>query len=185
MALVVLTGCGPDREQPSPEQPSPTVAAETSRAVEILSFELGERSYAIPASYVRALRIGGDDSFVRIKVPDFPAEIVVDEKSSGKADKTGAPQIFSINDRDYPRLNYTKRDGDKAVVCRTGMAAQSGCGTLFDHAGVEWTLLFPIGLRDRADELVEQSEQLLDRLGNGRENDQKNTSGVTQQDAGE
>lgn len=163
-AILVVTGCtNEDRNNQVTPTSEPDVKPKPAPAFQ--SFELGGRSYTLPAEHVPAMRVGGADSFVRIELPEFPAEIVVDEKSSGQTDKTGAPRIFSINDRDYPGLDYTKRSDGQDVICRKGMASQSGCGTLFQHAGTDWTLLFPPAKRDEADELVAQAVQLLDRYG--------------------
>lgn len=168
MAILIVTGCtDEERAAKEPTQTMPTSGPDVkpTPAPAMKSFEFGERSYTLPAEYVPALRVEGAESFVRIKLPNFSAEIVVDERSSGKADETGAPRIFSINDRDYPGLDYTKRADGQVVICRKGMAAQSGCGTLFQHAGTEWTLLFPRAKRGVVDDLVSQAVQLLNRYG--------------------
>ena len=95
------------------------------------------------------------------KFPDFAAEIVLDEKSAGSKDMTGKPRIFSITDRDYPRIDYTERANGEAIASRIGMMAQSGCGTNFDYAGVEWTLLFPIGRHDEVEGMVHRAMRLI------------------------
>ena len=83
MAIVGVTfaACVPESEDRQSVRTEPTEKAEPKTAMR--SFELGDRSYTIPAEYISALRVGGEASFVRIRLPDFPAEIVVDEKSSG------------------------------------------------------------------------------------------------------
>lgn len=168
-AAVTLTGCAPDKEETrsDPPEAARTETPEPSPTLEMQSFVMGDRRYAIPAEYIAAMRIGGEDSFVRIRIPDFPAEIVVDENSSGKTDEAGAPQIFSINDKEYPRLEYSRRDDEEAIVCRVGMASQSGCGTLFEFGGMRWTLLFPLGMEDRADDLVGEAQELLELYADG------------------
>lgn len=169
IAAVTLTGCAPDKEE-TRSDPTEAAKAETpepSPTPEMQSFVMGDRRYTIPAEYITAIRIGGEDSFVRIRIPDFPAEIVVDENSSGKTDEAGAPQIFSINDKEYPRLEYSRRDNEEAIVCRVGMASQSGCGTLFEYGGMRWTLLFPLGMEGRTDNLVKEAKKLLDLYTDG------------------
>lgn len=164
IALIAAAGCTPSEED-TPEEPIKTTPAPTPEATpeaKLTRFTLGSQDYAVPKEHIPAIRLGGDKSFIKIKVPGFPAEIVYDAQSAGLTDKIGAPQIFSINDRDYPSLQYSdRRDGQ--VVCRSGMAAQTGCGTKFAHAGSEWTLLFPHAKRLQADRLVTQAKKRLDR----------------------
>jgi len=164
MAFIAAAGCTPSEEgkQEGPIKATPTSTPEATPDATFTRFRLGSQNYAIPTEYIPAIRLGGDTSFIRIKIPDFPAEIVYDKKTAGLTDKTGAPQIFAINDRDYPRLEYSDQ-GDCHVVCRSGMASQTGCGTKFEHAGSEWALLFPITKRDQADRLVKQAINFLDR----------------------
>lgn len=169
--VITIAGCVPENEerQSAKTEATETATAQPAPTATMQNFEIGDRSYTIPTQYIPAIRIDSGNSFVRIKFPEFSAEIVADEKSAGKTDKTGAPQIFSINDRDYPRIYYSERASQVAVICRVGMVAQSGCGTLFEHAGTRWTLLFPLAQRDQADRLVEQAQNLLDRHADGAE----------------
>lgn len=160
-----LSSCAPEGDESGSDAsqvssaPEPDVVQETA----VHEFELGEREYTIPAAYIPSIRVGGEKDFIRIKFPDFAAEIVLDEKSAGKLDKTGRAQIFSVTDQDYPRIEYTERVDGAIIACRRGMMAQSGCGTIFEYAGVEWTLLFPIGLRDEVEALVSRAAQLLEQ----------------------
>lgn len=160
-----LSSCAPEGNESGSDAsqvssaPEPDVVQETA----VHEFELGEREYTIPAAYIPSIRVGGQKDFIRIKFPDFAAEIVLDEKSAGKPDKTGRAQIFSVTDHDYPRIEYTEREGGAIIACRRGMMAQSGCGTIFEYAGVEWTLLFPIGLRDEVEALVGSATRLLEQ----------------------
>lgn len=159
-----LSSCTPEGNESGSEAsqvssaPEPDVVQETA----VHEFELGEREYTFPAAYIPSIRVGGQKDFIRIKFPDFAAEIVLDEKSAGKSDKAGRSQIFSVTDRDYPRIEYTERENGAIVACRRGMMAQSGCGTIFEYAGVEWTLLFPIGRRDDVEALVGSATRLLE-----------------------
>ena len=161
---VLLSGCAPEDDNSGTEvsqvssAPEPEVVQETA----VHEFQLGDRGYQIPADYIPSIRVGGENDFVRIKFPDFAAEIVLDEKSAGTSDKTGRPQIFSVTDRDYPRIDYSERANGEIVACRIGMVAQSGCGTIFEYAGVEWTLLFPIGRRHEVEGLVRKATLLLE-----------------------
>lgn len=160
-----LSSCAPEGNESGSDAsqvssaPEPDVVQETA----VHEFELGEREYTIPAAYIPAIRVGGEKDFIRIKFPDFAAEIVLDEKSAGKMDKTGRAQIFSVTDQDYPRIEYTEREDGVIIACRRGMMAQSGCGTIFTYAGVDWTLLFPIGLRDEVEALVGGGTRLLEQ----------------------
>ena len=45
----------------------------------------------------------------------------------------------------------------------SALAAQSACGTRFEQGGSNWSLLFPIGNRDQADQLVERAITILNR----------------------
>lgn len=158
-----LAGCGSGSDDSGADgaalstAPEPKVVQEAA----VHEFQLGQREYTIPAEYIPSIRVGGKNDFVRIKFPDFAAEIVLDEKSAGASDRTGRAQIFSITDRDYPRIAYSERANGEIVACRIGMVAQSGCGTIFEYAGVEWTLLFPIGRLDEVEGLVRKATHLL------------------------
>lgn len=158
-----LTAC--DRHDdggPANTKASEIVPQSQEPATETRTLEIHGRTYSIPAEYIPSYRTEAGNSFVRLKVPGFPAEIVLDEGSLGKTDENGAPQIFSINDRDYPGIDYFERGDGWPVICRSGMRAQSGCGTLFEYAGTRWMLLLPNSQRDNAKALVEKAQQLLD-----------------------
>lgn len=162
---VLLSGCAPEGDGSRTEvsQVCPVSEPEVSQETAVHELQLGDRDYKIPADYIPSIRVGGENVSVRIKFPDFAAEIVFDEKSAGTSDKTGRPRIFSITDRDYPRIDYSERANGEIVACPIGMVAQSGCGTIFEYAGVEWTLLHPIGRRDEVEGLVRKATLSLEQ----------------------
>ncbi len=165
----LISSCVPDGDDSGAEKshvssaPEPEVVQQTA----VYEFQLGNRDYTIPAEYIPSIRVGGENDFVRIKFPEFAAEIVLDEKSAGTSDKTERPRIFSITDHDYPGIAYSERANGDAVACRSGMVAQSGCGTIFEYAGVEWTLLFAIARRDEVEGLVRKATLLLEQHSEG------------------
>ena len=140
---------------------SEVVPQQEEPAKETRTLEIHGRMYSIPAEYIPSYRTEAGNAFVRLKVPGFSAEIVLDEGSLGKTDAKGAPQIFSINDRDYRGTDYFERGDGWPIICRSGMRAQSSCDTLFEYAGTRWMLLLPNSQRDNAKALVEKAQQLL------------------------
>jgi len=161
---ILLPGCSPEQEPTAPKAADASQVAETEarRASKMKTFRYGSLTYVVPARHVLSFR--ADDVkglFVRLKFDDFPAEMIFDASSIEKFDRSGAPKIFSINDRDYPKLEYFDRS-DRLVVCRTGMAAQTGCGTRFQHQGNDIALIFPVTKKEQADELVLKAIQILD-----------------------
>jgi hypothetical protein len=98
---------------------------------------------------------------VRIKHPDFPIELVFDDKSNRLTDSSGAPQIFSVNDGDYPNLTYRSGPGD-TIVCRGAASARAGCGMKLSHGTAKWSVLFPVGRVEEAPEFADQALTLLD-----------------------
>ena len=161
---ILLPGCSPEQERSAPKaaNASQVPEAEVRRASKMKIFQYGSLTYVVPARHVLSFRTDDVKSlFVRLKFDDFPAEMIFDASSIDKSDRSGAPRIFSINDRDYPKLEYFDRN-DRLVVCRTGMAAQTGCGTRFQHQGNDVALIFPVTKKEQANELVLKATQILD-----------------------
>lgn len=162
---LLMAACSPGGQAPPPEpdDQSRSEPAQANSPKTLQRFSYGGQSFTVPAQDISVIRTVKGKTFIRLKLPDHPADIVFDEASEGQISASGVPIIFSINDRDYPRIEYTMREGGSMVICRFGMAAQSGCGTKFDHAGVELALLFPLSKLDDADSLVAEARRWLDR----------------------
>lgn len=165
-ALAILNpGCSPAQERSAPETADASSVAQSKApsASDMKTFQYGRLTYVVPARHVLSFRTDDDNhQFVRLKFDDFSAEMIFDSSSIDEYDRVGAPRVFSINDRDYPNLEYFDRS-DRVVVCRTGMAAQTGCGTRFQHQGNDVALIFPVARKEQADELVLKAIQILDR----------------------
>lgn len=121
------------------------------------------QTFLVPKEQILAQRSGKDGEFVRLRIPGSSADIVLDSFNAGKRDQAGSPVVFSVNDGPYAGITRFDRWGG-VVVCRTGMAAQSGCGTKFDFAGAEITLLFPMAKRDDVDTLIRKATEALDQF---------------------
>ena len=166
--LLIAIGCdAPVKESQLNEEVETTAgnsgSAEAAPPVEQLErFTLSKQAYAVPTSHIRSIRRGGAQSFVRIKHPDHPIELVFDGKSNGLTDSSGAPRIFSVNDSDYPGLTYRSGTGEP-IVCRGAVSARAGCGTKLTHGSARWSVLFPVSKVEEAAELTEQALAVLDR----------------------
>ncbi|MFN4037930.1 MAG: hypothetical protein ACK4IB_01220 [Erythrobacter sp.] len=121
------------------------------------------QTFLVPKEQILSQRSGKDGEFFRLRLPGSSADIVLDSFNAGKRDNADSPVVFSVNDGPYAGITRFDRSGG-AVVCRTGMAAQSGCGTKFDFASAEVTLLFPVGKRDDVDALIEKATEALVRF---------------------
>lgn len=168
LVVGLLAGCGQQTEQSTEVagQDAPVPETEASAQQEdVRQLDLDGQIYAVPAQLLSAVRLSGELTFVRITHPDFAADLVFDKKSNELVDQKGMPQIFSINDGPYPNLSYHERSG-RVVVCRTGMAARTGCGIRFEHRGVSWALLFPLGKLDDAGVLLKEASDILDSFTN-------------------
>ncbi|MGE3745639.1 MAG: hypothetical protein AB7G25_08030 [Sphingomonadaceae bacterium] len=164
LAAGVLASCGQQSEEPRQVASHDGTLPDTedhSRQGSTRQLELAGQIYAVPAELLSAVRLGAENTFVRIMSPDVAADIVFDEKLNGLVDQAGAPQIFSINDGRYPNIAYHARSG-RIIVCRAGMASRTGCGMRFKHIGVDWALLFPVGRLEDAEILLEEATTILD-----------------------
>jgi hypothetical protein len=149
------------QDLPEDAQATARTEDETNRALRRLSYQ--GQTFLVPKENILAQRFGKDGEFVRLRIPGSSADIVLDSFNAGKRDQAGSPVVFSVNDGPYAGITRVDRWGG-VVVCRTGMAAQSGCGTKFDFGGAEITLLFPVGKRDDVDTLIEKATEALIRL---------------------
>lgn len=169
--LLIATGCDAPANDPQPQEDAAkatgnggsekAVPVKAPPAEELERFTLSKQEYAVPISHVRSIRLGGASSFVRIKHPDFPIELVFDGKSNGLTDESGAPQIFSVNDGDYPNMTYHSGPGD-TIVCRAATSARAGCGMKLSHGSARWSVLFPTSKVEEAPKLARQALALLD-----------------------
>lgn len=162
---ILLIACSAE-EATTPDLPEDAQATvrtedEASPAFRRLSYQ--GQTFLVPKEQILAQRSGKDGEFVRLRIPGSSADIVLDSFNAGKRDQASSPVVFSVNDGPYAGITRFDRLGG-AVVCRTGMAAQSGCGTKFDFAGAEVTLLFPVGKRDDVDALIEKATGALIRF---------------------
>lgn len=162
---ILLIACSAE-EATTPDLPEDAQATartedEANPARRRLSYQ--GQTFLVPKEQILAQRSGKDVEFFRLRLPGSSADIVLDSFNAGKRDNAGSPIIFSVNDGPYAGITRFDRSGG-VVVCRTGMAAQSGCGTKFDFAGAEVTLLFPPGKRDEVDTLTEKATEALVRF---------------------
>ena len=170
--LLIATGCDAPVNEPQLNEnvvstgenngSEKAALAKASSVEELERFTLSKQEYAVPTSHIRSIRRGGAQSFVRIKHPDHPIELVFDGKSNGLTDSSGAPRIFSVNDSDYPGLTYRSGTGE-TIVCRGAVSARAGCGTKLTHGSARWSVLFPVSKVEEAAELTEQALAVLDR----------------------
>lgn len=146
---------------PEDAQATTRTKDEANPALRRLSYQ--GQTFLVPKQHILAQRSGKDGEFFRLHLPGSSADIVLDSFNAGKRDNAGSPVVFSVNDGSYAGITRFDQPGG-IVVCRTGMAAQSGCGTKFDFAGTEVTLLFPVGKRDDVDALIEKATGALIRF---------------------
>lgn len=162
---ILLFACSAE-EATTPDLPDDAQAAariedEANPALRRLSYQ--GQTFLVPKEQILAQRSGKDGEFVRLRLLGSSADIVLDSFNAGKRDNAGSPIVFSVNDGPYAGIKRFNRSGG-GVVCRTGMAAQSGCGTKFDFAGAEITLLFPMAKRDDVDNLIRKATEALDQF---------------------
>lgn len=128
---------------------------------EITWFRVAGNEYAVPTKHVRSIR-REPPGFIRINDPDSPIELVFDARLAGRTDRRGAPLLFSINERDHPRLVYRRTPEGALVVCRVATAApRGGCGTLFRDDGAAWAVLFSDTRLGEADALRRRARSVL------------------------
>ena len=149
-------------------EPAEPLPAEAAPVEEFEQFALSGQDYSVPASQVAAIRKGGDQSFVRLKHPASSIVLVFDGKSNGLTDAAGAPRMFSINDGEYPNLQY-EPGPQGTIVCRPASSAQTGCGMKVSHGSTEWTVLFPLSQLEEAPALTEQALEILDHYADRRQ----------------
>lgn len=121
----------------------------------------GERTYGIPSDHISTLT-REPHTFVRIKHPERPYDLVFDSRTQGATDARGAPVIFSINDGKSPGIQYF-RSGVGIVTCRRAVNPRGGCGIKLSHGRNEWSLIFPEKRVGEAESFVRDAAALLDR----------------------
>lgn len=173
-ALLALAGCGdaPAGPDAAPAGASPAAAAISAApaagdagALAIRQFRLQGHAYAVPAAHIQALRMQ-PDAFVRIKPPGTLFDLVYDSRSQAAVDRSGAPQVFSVNDGDYPEIDYfAGREGP--VVCRRAAAPRGGCGMRIRHGDADWSVLFPRGGLAAAGDIAREAQAALEAYGAG------------------
>ena len=123
-------------------------------------FVLDGRTYSVPSEQVTASN-REPHTFVRIKNPEKPYELVYDSRAQGAQHGPGVPRLFSINDEDQSGVDYY-RGSNGTIVCRKAVAPKGGCGVRLNHGGVEWTVLFPAARLSEAPKLERDALALLD-----------------------
>ena len=128
------------------------------RSVE--TFTVDGRTYSVPSRHLSSSS-REPHVFLRIKHPEKPYDLVYDDRTPGAQLGPGVPRLFSINDEDQTGVEY--RDlPDGTLVCRKAVHPKGGCGLRFQHHGVEWILLFPIGRAGEAALFKRDATALLD-----------------------
>ena len=124
-------------------------------------FVLDGKTYSVPSAHVTSSNREGY-TFVRIKNPDKPYELVYDNRAQGAEHGPGVPKLFSVNDEDQAGVDY-HRGSNGTIVCRKAVAPEGGCGVRLKHRGTEWTILFPVARLGEASTLEPDALALLDR----------------------
>lgn len=140
VVLFMSSGCGPE-----------TVERLTA----------GNTVYAIPSRHV-STATREPHTFVRIKHPERPYDLIYDSRSQGVTDARGAPVIFSINDGRSPGIEYY-RSRLGTITCRRAVNPRGGCGTKLQHGGNEWSIVFPERRRGEAEAFIRDAVSLLQR----------------------
>lgn len=135
-----IGGCGPETEE---------------------RLTAGSRTYAIPSRHISTVT-REPHTFVRVKHPDRPYDLIYDSRSQGVTDRRGAPVIFSINDGQSPGIDYY-RSGVGVVTCRRAVNPRGGCGLKLRHGENEWSLIFPESRLGEAEQFARDASSLLQR----------------------
>lgn len=120
----------------------------------------GSRAYAIPSEHIGTVT-REPHTFVRIKHPERPFELVYDSRSQGVPDARGAPTIFSINDGSSQGIDYHRSEVG-IITCRRAASPGGGCGVKLKHGESEWSVLFGRSLLGKADQIAVDAVALLD-----------------------
>lgn len=119
----------------------------------------GNSTYKIPSRHVSTVT-REPHTFVRIKHPKRPYDLIYDSRSQGVTDARGAPVIFSINDGQSPGIEY-HRSPLGTITCRRAANPRGGCGTKLRHGENEWSIVFPEGRRGEAEAFIRDAVFLL------------------------
>lgn len=134
---------------------------DADRSAEVIQFSVGETEFSVPSKMLRSSR-DGRAGFIRISDPETPIEIVYDLRLQHKTDKEGYPLLFSVNDGDYPGLEYSETAVSAPVICRVSAAAATRrCGSPVQFQYSTWAVLFPVARVQEADDFRRDAEILL------------------------
>lgn len=134
---------------------------DVNRPAETTEFGINDTRFSVPSRVVRSVR-DGESGFIRINDPHTPIEIVYDAKLQGNTDRRGYALLFSVNDGDYPRVDYYRTTSGMPVICRNSAnAATRTCGSAVEFEGSTWTVLLPPKRIGDADAFRRRAENLL------------------------
>jgi hypothetical protein len=134
------------------------ISACTGRTVEKLT--AGGETYVIPSGQVTKVT-REPHTFIRVTDEDIPFELVFDSRLQGKSDPNGAPVVFSINDGNFPGVQY-HQTGVGMMVCRRAANARGACGYQLLNGENEWSLIIPRGRLGEADQMAKDASSLLE-----------------------
>lgn len=123
--------------------------------------EIDGTAYSIPSAHISSIN-REPHTFVRVKNPGAPFQLVYDSRSVGAQSGPGVPRIFSINDEGQTGVEYHDAPSG-LIVCRKAVHPNGGCGTIVKHRGAEWAVLFPIERLPQAARITADAATLLDR----------------------
>jgi hypothetical protein len=123
-------------------------------------FELEGSTYSIPSHHLSSSNREAY-TFLRIKPPEKPYELVYDSRAPGAAQGPGVPRLFSVNDEEQSGVEY-RQVGKTTIVCRKAVNPKGGCGLRMRHLGVDWALLLPMARVEEAASLERDAAALLD-----------------------
>ena len=135
------------------------LSAATACGAPETSVSVGERTYLVPPGHIVSQTMD-PHTFIRIKHPDAPFELIYDSRSEHKRDEQGRPLIFGLNDENVPDIHYY-RTIDRVVVCRRAVHPNGGCGTKVNYGGANWSIVYPDGRLEETETLVRHASTLL------------------------
>lgn len=127
---------------------------------ELETLNVEGRAYAVPSGHISSLT-REPHVFLRVKPPETRFSLVYDSRAVGAQSGPGVPRIFSVNDEGQTGVEYHQR-GESLVVCRKAVHPNGGCGTMVDHDGAQWAVLFPLERLPEAEKLAREAVAMLD-----------------------